>query len=48
MKEVAWREFDRNDRLTTKRKVFQSETAMQRFIAKLEQKSNFHSIVATR
>ena len=48
MNEVMWREFDRNDRLVTKRKSFKTAEAMRRFIEKLFEKDNFYTIVATR
>lgn len=48
MYEVAWQEFNKSDRLVTKRKTFATETAMQKFIEKLYNKDNFHRIIATR
>lgn len=48
MKEVAWQEFNKNDRLVTKRKSFKTAEAMEKFIEKLFEKDNFHTILATR
>lgn len=47
-KEVTWQEFNRNDRIVTKRKVFKSEQAMDKFIEKLCEKDNFCRILAYR
>jgi fructose-1,6-bisphosphatase len=43
---VRWSEFDRNDRIVKKEKIFKSEAAMQSFIKKLEAKDNFNKIEA--
>ena len=48
MKEICWKEFSKTGRLVIKRKEFKSESAAQMFLAKLYQKDNFYSIVATR
>lgn len=48
MKEIAWMEFNKRDELVTKRKSFKTEEAAQKFIEKLYDKDNFHSILATR
>lgn len=48
MKELMWQEFDKNDRLVTKRKSFKSGEAMEKFIEKLTGKDNFYTILATR
>lgn len=48
MYEVAWQEFNKSDRLVTKRKSFKTEAARDRFIAKLYDKDNFYAIVGTR
>lgn len=46
--EVAWQEFDKHDRLVTKRKAFKTEAAFDRFIERLFEKDNFYKILATR
>ena len=43
---VAWQEFDRNDRIVTKRKEFKTEKQLKAFVEKLEQKNNFYQILA--
>ena len=43
---IMWNEFDRNDRLVTKTKHFRTEAARNKFISKLEDKSNFNEILA--
>jgi len=49
---IQWSEFDRNDRLIMKRKIFQAATAEKteqtrdKFITKLEKKANFNDIEA--
>lgn len=48
MKEIVWQEFNKSDRIVTKRKSFKTEDAMQKFIEKLAEKDNFHTILATR
>lgn len=48
MSEVAWQEFNKSDRLVTKRKSFKTDEAMERFIEKLTEKDNFYTILATR
>lgn len=48
MREIAWQEFNKNDRMVTKRKTFKTEAAMQSFIEKLTEKDNFYQILATR
>lgn len=48
MYEVAWQEFNKSGRLTTKRKTFKTETAMNRFIEKVAEKDSFYQILATR
>lgn len=48
MKEIAWQEFNKSDRLVTKRREFKTEAAMQKFIDKLTEKDNFYKILATR
>lgn len=45
--EVAWQEFDRNDRVVTKRKEFKSIEAAEKFIEKVSEKNNFYRILAT-
>lgn len=48
MKELMWQEFNKSDRLITKRKTFKTDEAMQKFIEKLIEKENFYTILATR
>ena len=48
MKEIVWQEFNKSDRLVTKRKSFKSDDAMEKFIEKLTEKDNFYTILATR
>lgn len=48
MYEVAWQEFNKSDRLVTKRKTFKTAEAMQKFIEKISEKDNFYTILATR
>lgn len=43
---VRWQEFDRNDRIVTKEKVFRSNEALDKFIDKIVEKDNFYQIVA--
>lgn len=48
MFEIAWQEFNKSDRLVTKRKSFKTAEAMKRFIEKVVEKDNFYTILATR
>lgn len=48
MKEIVWQEFNKSDRIVTKRKSFKTEEAMQKFIEKVIEKDNFYTIRATR
>ena len=48
MKELMWQEFNKSDRLVTKRKTFKTDEAMQKFIEKLIEKENFYTMLATR
>jgi len=48
MKEIVWQEFNKSDRIVTKRKSFKTEEAMQKFVEKLTEKDNFYTILATR
>ena len=48
MKEIDWQEFNKSDRLVTKRKSFKNGEAMEKFIEKLTEKDNFYTILATR
>lgn len=48
MKEIVWQEFNKSDRIVTKRKSFKAEEAMQKFIEKVIEKDNFYTILATR
>lgn len=41
---VRWTEFDRNDRLVKKQKIFTSQAQMMSFVKKLEKKDNFNAI----
>ena len=45
-KAIAWTEFDRQDRLVTKSREFKTAKALEAFVKKLEQKSNFNEIIA--
>ena len=46
--EVAWQEFDRNDRIVTKRKAFKTEKGRATFIERISYKASFHCIYGTR
>ena len=46
--EVAWQEFDRNDRIVTKRKDFKTEEGRAKFIERISYHSAFYCIYATR
>lgn len=46
MKEVVWQEFNKNDRIVTKRKSFKTEEALQKFVEKLYEKENFYMMLA--
>lgn len=48
MFEVVWQEFNKSDRLVTKRKSFKTSEAMEKFIEKVSEKDNFCTILATR
>ena len=48
MYEIAWQEFDRNDRLVTKRKAFKTEEGRAKFIERISYKASFYFILATR
>lgn len=48
MKELMWQEFNKSDRLITKRKTFKTDEDMQKFIEKLIEKENFYVMLATR
>lgn len=48
IKELMWQEFNKSDRLVTKRKTFKTDEAMQKFIEKVVEKENFYTILATR
>ena len=44
---VRWLEFNKKDQLVMKEKIgFKTEKALNKFIEKLTQKNNFHSIYA--
>lgn len=38
---VQWTEFDKNDRMKRKKKIFKTEKQRDKFVEKLEQKDNF-------
>ena len=46
--EVAWQEFDRNDRIVTKRKAFKTEEGRAKFIEQISYKALFYCIYGTR
>lgn len=46
MKEVVWQEFNKSDRIVTKRKSFKTEEALQKFVKKLYEKDNFYTVLA--
>ena len=48
MKEITWQEFNKSDRLVTKRKSFKTSKELEKFINKLVEKDNFYTILATR
>lgn len=48
MFEVMWQEFNKSERLATKRKSFKTTEAMEKFIEKVSEKDNFYTILATR
>jgi len=48
MYEIAWQEFDRNDRIVTKRKAFKTEEGRAKFIERISYKASFYCILATR
>lgn len=47
LKEIVWQEFNKSDRLVTKRKSFKTAEALEKFIEKLTEKDNFYTILAT-
>lgn len=48
MNEIVWQEFNKSDRLVTKRKSFKNSEALEKFIEKLTEKDNFYTIIAMR
>ena len=48
MFEVAWQEFNKSDRIVTKRKAFKTEAARDSFVEKLYEKDNFYSLIGIR
>lgn len=46
--EVAWQEYDKNDRIVTKTRTFKTEEARAKFIEKISYKMSFYCIEATR
>lgn len=48
MREIAWQEFNKSDKLVTKRKSFKTDEALEKFIEKLTEKDNFYTFLATR
>lgn len=43
---IRWQEFDRNDRVVTKEKEFNSKDARDKFVSTLEKKDNFYRVSA--
>lgn len=43
---IRWQEFDRNDRIVTKEKEFNSRDARDKFVSTLEKKDNFYRVSA--
>jgi len=43
---VRWTEFDRQDRLVSKQRMFKSAESRDKFIEKLRNKNNFNEIIA--
>ena len=48
MREIAWQEFNKSDKLVTKRKSFKTDEALEKFIEKLTEKDNFYTVLVTR
>lgn len=48
MYEVAWQEISKSGKVLTKRKSFQTQKALEKFIEKLYDKDSFYGILATR
>ena len=48
MREIAWQEFNKSGKLVTKRKSFQTDAALERFVEKLFNKDNYYTILAMR
>ena len=46
MKELAWQEVNKNERVVSKRKTFKTQDALEKFIDKLVMKDNFIMILA--
>ena len=46
--EVAWQQFDRNDRLVTKTKAFKTEEGRAKFIERISYHPAFYCIYGTR
>lgn len=46
--EVAWQEINAKGRIVTKRKCFDSEAKLNRFVEKLFQKDNFVQVLGYR
>jgi len=46
--ELAWQEFNKSDRVVSKRKTFKDKASMEKFIDKLTEKDNFYKILASR
>ena len=45
MREIAWQELNKSGKLVTKRKSFQTDAALERFVEKLFDKDNFYTIL---
>ena len=46
--EVAWQEFDKNDRIVTKTKTFKTEEGRAKFIERISYHPSFYCIYGTR
>ena len=44
---VRWQEYDRDERLVLKQKLFKTGRARHKFMGKLKAKANFHRIYST-
>ena len=46
--EIMWQEFDRDDRIVTKRKSFKTEKGRSQFMERIMYKASFYCILGTR